>query len=145
MEAAASVKGYRRVRRVLEERGFLAVTSAASAELCAVSIVFSYDVYTTFINPNASEKRILFVDHCAIVAFLGVIFFYAGVSMGWLYEFMSVSVDAGVAPIAMAIMWGKANRIACVSGSLIGLASGLIGWLVCTSALHGGSLDGGDH
>ncbi|CEQ41433.1 SPOSA6832_03140 [Sporobolomyces salmonicolor] len=48
---------------------FLAVTSAASAELCAVSTVFSYDVYTTYINPNASEKRILFVDHCAIVAY----------------------------------------------------------------------------
>ncbi|GAA5902571.1 hypothetical protein JCM5296_002327 [Sporobolomyces johnsonii] len=125
---------------------FLAVTSAASAELCAVSTVFSYDIYTTYINPNASEKRILFVDHCAIVAYglfmgvLGVIFYYAGVSMGWLYEFMGVIVGAGVAPIAMAIMWGKANRVACIGGALVGLASGLIGWLVCTSALNGGSL-----
>ncbi|GAA5902567.1 hypothetical protein JCM5296_002326 [Sporobolomyces johnsonii] len=125
---------------------FLAVTSTAAAELCAVSTIFSYDVYKTYINPNASDKRILFVDHCAIVAYglfmgvLGVIFYYAGVSMGWLYEFMGVIVGAGVAPIAMAIMWGKANRVACVGGSLAGLASGITGWLVCTSALNGGSL-----
>ncbi|GAA5852528.1 hypothetical protein JCM8547_002531 [Rhodosporidiobolus lusitaniae] len=122
---------------------FLAVTSAASAELCAVSTVCSYDIYVTYINPNASEKQTLFVDHIAIVAYglfmgvLGVIFYYAGVSMGWLYEFMGVLVGCAVPPIAMAIMWGKANRKACISGALVGLASALIGWLVVTKTLFG--------
>ncbi|GAA6014146.1 hypothetical protein JCM10207_006112 [Rhodosporidiobolus poonsookiae] len=125
---------------------FLAVTSAASAELCAVSTVFSYDIYVTYINPNATEKQVLFVDHCAIVAYglfmgvLGVVFYYAGISMGWLYEFMGVLVGAGVVPIACGIMWRKANKWACIGGSLTGVSCALIGWLVCAAKLNDGSL-----
>ncbi|BGP14792.1 hypothetical protein JCM10213v2_002747 [Rhodosporidiobolus nylandii] len=68
---------------------FLAVTSAASAELCAVSTLFSYDVFVTYIKPDATEKQVLFADHCAIVGYaafmgvLGIAFNHAGVSMGW--------------------------------------------------------------
>ncbi|GAA6042482.1 hypothetical protein JCM8097_003048 [Rhodosporidiobolus ruineniae] len=112
---------------------FLAVTSAASAELCAMSTVFSYDVYVTYINPNASEKRVLFVDHLAIVGYgifmgvLGIAFHYAG----------GVVIGCAVAPIASAIMWRKANKYACIGGALTGCASGLIAWLVTTKSLYG--------
>ena len=33
---------------------FMAVTSSGSAELVAVSSLFTYDVYRTYINPNAT-------------------------------------------------------------------------------------------
>ena len=35
---------------------FMAVTSAMSAELIAVSTIATYDIYRTYINPNASGK-----------------------------------------------------------------------------------------
>ena len=38
---------------------FLAVTSATSAELIAVSSIFTYDVYKRYINPHANERDIL--------------------------------------------------------------------------------------
>ncbi|GAA5917329.1 hypothetical protein JCM6882_008975 [Rhodosporidiobolus microsporus] len=126
---------------------FLAVTSATAAELCAVSTVFSYDAYATYFNPNATEKQVLKVDRLAIVGYavfigiLGVAFHYAGVSMGWLYEMMGTATGSAVVPIAMCIMWRKANKWACITGSLVGLASGLIGWLVCTSTLNGGAVN----
>ncbi|GAA5835864.1 hypothetical protein JCM11251_007446 [Rhodosporidiobolus azoricus] len=110
---------------------FLAVTSAAAAELCAVSTVFSYDVYATYLNTGASDKQVLQVDRIAIVGYavfigvLGVGFHYAGVSMGWLYEMMGTAAGSAVVPIAMCIMWRKANKWACVPGSLVGLASGV--------------------
>ena len=33
---------------------FMAVTSAGSAELVAVSSLFTYDIYRTYINPKAT-------------------------------------------------------------------------------------------
>jgi hypothetical protein len=41
---------------------FLAVTSAASAELCSVSTVFSYDVYVTYacFSLLPAGKRLIF-------------------------------------------------------------------------------------
>jgi urea-proton symporter len=42
---------------------FLAVTSATSAELIAVSSILTYDVYKRYINPHATEAQILRVSH----------------------------------------------------------------------------------
>ena len=37
---------------------FMAVTSSGSAELVAVSSLFTYDVYRTYINPNATGAHL---------------------------------------------------------------------------------------
>ncbi|TNY24574.1 urea transporter [Rhodotorula diobovata] len=122
---------------------FMAVTSAASAELCAVSSIFSYDIWVPYIRPHASEREVLFVDRCAIVAWglfsgvIGIAFYYAGISMGWLYESMGIFIGAGVIPIAMGVMWGRANGRVCTAAALCGTSSGIIGWLVATKCLYG--------
>jgi urea-proton symporter len=92
---------------------FLAVTSATSAELIAVSSMLTYDVYKVrtfalpgsppyvhiqkYINPNATENQILRMGHwmvalySVVMGLAGLIFFYIGVSMGWLYvSYLSV-------------------------------------------------------
>ena len=45
---------------------FLAVTSATSAELIAVSALLTYDVYKRYINPQATEAQILRVSHAMV-------------------------------------------------------------------------------
>lgn len=121
---------------------FLAVTSATSAELIAVSSILTYDVYVRYINPKATEQQILRMSHAGVVIFAlvmgiaGVIFYYIGVSMGWLYTFMGVILGSAVCPIALCITWKKASKVGCISGSLIGFAAGIIAWLVTTSALN---------
>lgn len=40
---------------------FMACTSAMSAELIAISSVFTYDVYRSYINPKASGKKLIFM------------------------------------------------------------------------------------
>jgi SSS family transporter len=123
---------------------FLAVTSATSAELIAVSSILTYDVYKKYINPHATEAQVLKVSH-AMVAFFalcmglaGLIFFYIGISMGWLYTFMGVILGSGVVPIALCITWSQANKWGCIWGSVVGFVAGLIAWLVTTSSLNGG-------
>lgn len=69
----------------------MAVTSAGSAELVAVSSLVTYDVYRTYINPKATGIQILFVSKCTIVFFgctmggLAVLLNIANVSLGWVY------------------------------------------------------------
>lgn len=40
---------------------FMAVTSAMSAELIAVSSIFTYDVYQTYFKPDASGRRLIYM------------------------------------------------------------------------------------
>jgi Na+/proline symporter len=123
---------------------FLAVTSATSAELIAVSSIMTYDVYKRYINPDATESQILRMGHLMVAFFAlcmgiaGLIFFYIGVSMGWLYEFMGVVLGSAVVPIALCVTWSKANKWGCIGGSIIGFFAGLIAWLVTTSTLNSG-------
>jgi Na+/proline symporter len=70
---------------------FMAVTSATSSELIAVSSIFTYDLYRTYFNPNASGKRLIWMSHCIVVGYalfiatFSVGLWYAGISMGYLY------------------------------------------------------------
>lgn len=64
---------------------FMAVTSAFSAQLIAVSSILTYDIYGTYINTQASGKRLVYTSHVCVCAF-GVIMaafstglYYAGI------------------------------------------------------------------
>ena len=66
---------------------FMAVTSASSAELIAVSSIWTYDIYQTYINPSASGKFLIRMSHVSCVVYAIVLasfstgLFYAGVGM----------------------------------------------------------------
>lgn len=57
----------------------------------AVSSIIVYDIYMPYINPRASEKQVLWVTHASVVgygvfmAIIGIAFYEAGISLGWLY------------------------------------------------------------
>ncbi|KAF8587633.1 Na+/solute symporter [Ramaria rubella] len=133
---------------------FLAVTSATAAELIAVSAILTFDVYKRYLNPRATEAQIMRVSHWMVVAFAmfmglaGMVFFYIGVSMGWLYTFMGVILGSGVMPIALCVTWKKANKWGCVVGALTGFGLGLVAWLITTAKLNDGVINvntsGGD-
>ena len=58
---------------------FMAVTSASSAEFIAVSSIFTYDVYKTYVNPEASGKKLIFMAHSCVIIYAIVL---AGFSTG---------------------------------------------------------------
>ncbi|KAF8122965.1 urea transporter [Boletus edulis] len=126
---------------------FLAVTSASSAELIAVSSILTYDIYVRYINPRATEQQVLRMNHLGVVIFAlvmgisGTIFYFIGVSMGWLYTFMGVILGSGVVPIALCITWSKANRMGCIAGAVIGFFAGIAVWLGLTAGLNEGVIN----
>ncbi|CAK5262103.1 unnamed protein product, partial [Mycena citricolor] len=125
---------------------FLAVTSAASAELVAVSSILTYDVYKRYFNPHATDKQILWVSHAGVVGFglfmgiLGVVFYEIGISLSWLYGFTGIFASSGVFPVGLAIRSRKANKYGCLAGLWIGFFCGVAAWLA-TAKGHGGTVD----
>jgi hypothetical protein len=115
---------------------FMAVTSASSAELIAVSTIFTYDIYQTYFDPQASGKKLIYMSHAMVIGFglfmaaFSVGLFYAGVSMGYLYLLMGVIISSAVLPATLALMWAGQNKWTAILSPPLGLACALIAWLV---------------
>ncbi|GMM38863.1 Dur3 protein [Saccharomycopsis crataegensis] len=122
---------------------FMAVTSAFSAELMAVSSIFTYDIYREYVNPNASGKKLIFISHLSVILFSLVMagfstgIYYGNVSMGYLYEFMGVAISAAVGPCAATIMSSKQNKAAAIWSPILGTICSICSWLGSTKALEG--------
>ncbi|KAK5113937.1 hypothetical protein LTR62_003060 [Meristemomyces frigidus] len=124
---------------------FMAVTSAMSAELIAVSSIATYDIYKTYIHPGASGRRLIYISHtsCVVWAVLMASFstglYYAGISMGYLYLMMGVIVSGAVLPAALTLLWSRQSWAAATFTPPLALMCSLIAWLV-TAKKMGGSL-----
>ncbi|KAB8113871.1 hypothetical protein EE612_053014 [Oryza sativa] len=122
---------------------FMAVTSAGSAELVAVSSLCTYDIYRTYLNPGASSKQILRVSRAVVLGFgcfmgvLAVVLNVAGVSLGWMYLAMGVIVGSAVIPIALLLLWSKANAVGAMGGAVSGCALGVAVWLTVAKVQYG--------
>ncbi|MCH7877004.1 MAG: sodium:solute symporter family protein [Thaumarchaeota archaeon] len=127
---------------------FMAVTSAGSAELIAVSSIITYDIYRTYRNPNASGKKLVKISRITIVCFglgmggLAVVLLNMGLSLGFVYLAMGIIIGAAVIPIALTILWKRANRVAVTAGAVIGLMVAVTTWVTTAVSLpeFGGEL-----
>ena len=127
---------------------FMAVTSAGSAELIAVSSLITYDVYRTYKNPNASGKKLLKVSRATIIGFgigmggLAVILLSMGLSLGFVYLAMGVLIGSAVIPIALTITWKRTDKVAATAGAIIGLFVALGTWIGVAASLpaYGGTV-----
>ncbi len=122
---------------------FTAVTSAGSAELVAVSSLVTYDIFRTYVKPSSSGRELMRVSNMTIVAFglgmglLASILLQIGASLQYMYLAMGILIGSAVIPISLSVVWNKTNKVAAVSAALIGLASGLIAWIITADILYG--------
>lgn len=122
---------------------FMAVTSSSSAELIAVSSVFTFDVYKMYMNPLASPEQLIRVSHIMICVFGVVMAMFAciwnaiGIDLGWLFLTMGLLIGGAVFPAALTVCWKKQSSNGALFGALGGLSAGLTAWLVTAKALYG--------
>ncbi|KND04472.1 solute:sodium symporter (SSS) family transporter [Spizellomyces punctatus DAOM BR117] len=122
---------------------FMAVTSAASAELVAVSSICTYDIYKTYIKPSATSKDIIKMAHITTVGFgcfmgiLAIVLNEIGVSLGYLYLLMGVLLSPAVFPIAFTLTWRKQTATGAIAGAVTGFVCGVSLWLIVTKAYYG--------
>lgn len=121
----------------------MAVTSAMSAELVAVSSIFTYDIYRTYFNPNASGKKLIFMTHLSVIVFayamagFAIGLYYAGISMGYLYELMGIIISGAVLPSVLTLLSKKQNVVAVTVSPMLATGLAIMAWLVCTKSKFG--------
>ncbi|KAI9730978.1 MAG: hypothetical protein M1834_005439 [Cirrosporium novae-zelandiae] len=122
---------------------FMCVTSTTSAELIAVSSIISFDVYRTYINPQAHDKQVIRVSHWSVVAFglfasaFATALHYGGIDLNWMGYFLATIICPGMFPMAFTILWKKQSAAAVTLSPILGLASGIAAWLGSAYAYYG--------
>ncbi|KAJ3127106.1 hypothetical protein HK098_006803 [Nowakowskiella sp. JEL0407] len=122
---------------------FMAVTSASSAELIAVAAIITYDVYRSYIKPDATSKQLINFSHIIIGVFgvlmgvFGIILKFIGISLGYLYLMMGIIVSPAVFPIFFALTWRKQNIYGAIGGCIVGFACGIAAWLAVAVRVDG--------
>ncbi|CAK7203322.1 hypothetical protein SEUCBS139899_006053 [Sporothrix eucalyptigena] len=114
---------------------FMALTSTVSSSMIAVSSILSFDLYKTYINPHASDKRLVRVSHLAVIfhAFfitgIAIALNYGGADMTWLGYFRPVIACPGIIPLALTLGWKRQTKTAAVVAPILGFLTGLAIWL----------------
>jgi urea-proton symporter len=121
----------------------MAVTSAMSAELIAVSSLWTYDIYKCYWRPNATGKELIAASHSAVVGFAVIMagfstgLYYIGISLGYLYLLMGVIISSAVLPITLTLMWKRMNWHAAVFSPVLGFGVSVGSWLGTAKADFG--------
>jgi len=123
----------------------MAILSTGSAECIAVSSLFAYDVYRTYLNPNASGQSILWVSRgivfvwAIIMALSSIILNAFGIGLGWVYCFMGIWIGSAVYPVACCIYTDKLNSFFAILSAWGGMIAALVAW-IATAASEGGEV-----
>ncbi|GAA5873095.1 hypothetical protein JCM3774_000340 [Rhodotorula dairenensis] len=120
---------------------FMAATSAASAELIAVSSIITRDVIGLY-RPLSGHKMVV-ASHISIAVFAvwagcwSTILNKASVDLGWLFYVQGVLLTPAVIPIGLTVMSRRQSKHAAFFGTLFGTACGMIGWMVGCHKIYG--------
>lgn len=121
---------------------FMAVTSALSSELIAVSSILTFDIYKIYMNPMAQGSTLVRVSHIGIIVWACITAAGAclwngiGLDLGWLYNFMGIIIGPAVIPVFYAVVWKKQPKIAMIVAPVVGLVCGVVAWLATAAALN---------
>ncbi|KXT06706.1 hypothetical protein AC578_8533 [Pseudocercospora eumusae] len=125
---------------------FMAITSTVSSSMIAVSSIISLDFFRTYINAQASDRKIMKVSHLGVVfhgcfmAGFAIMLNYAGATNNWSTYFRPIIACPGIFPMMLTILWSRQTRFAAIAAPALGLCSGLAVWLGL-SYKWGGTID----
>lgn len=111
--------------------------------MIAVSSLVTYDIYRTYINPKATGAQILGCSRIFVLVFglfmgvLAVALQSAGVSLGWMYVTMGTLIGSAVVPVALLLLWNKANAIGAILGVVVGQIAAIVTWLTVVAVEYG--------
>lgn len=115
---------------------FMAVTSATSAELIAVSSLLTFDVYKTYIRPETTSTALVTISHYGIILYSTVLAAFCcllnavGVNLTWLLTMMAIIVGGASIPVGMILLWKRMSTTAAVVAPWVGQACGLMAWFI---------------
>ena len=129
-QAAAGKGGAAAILLVL----FMTSTSVTSTQLIAVSSILTFDIYRTYINPQATNKQLIRVTHITVVGFSIVVSSFAtglhegGVDLNWILYMIGIIVCPGTFPTCFALLWRGQTKTAAIVSPIAGMACGFAVW-----------------
>lgn len=126
---------------------FMSVTSATSAELIAFSSVTTYDIFRTYIKPNASGKQLVFAAHVSVISFgimmavIATILNYVGVTTGWLLSFLGIILTPEVSAVVLTLFWPKMTKLSLLISCPLGTVIGVVCWIGATYSFADGVIN----
>ncbi|TGO90605.1 hypothetical protein BPOR_0057g00020 [Botrytis porri] len=114
---------------------FMAITSTVSSSMIAVSSIISLDLFRTYINPAASDRKTLKVSHWGVVfhgcfmAGFAIMLEYAGATNNWSTYFRPIIACPGILPMIFTLLWSRQTKAAAILAPILGLMSGVATWL----------------
>ncbi|KAI1077463.1 urea active transporter 1 [Whalleya microplaca] len=117
---------------------FMAVTSATSAELIAVSSLITFDVYKTYVKPTATSGQLVRISHYGIIIYAVILAAFCcilnavDVNLTWVLTILGVIVGGAAIPVGLILLWPRMSTVATLVSPWVGLCLGMIAWLVTT-------------
>ncbi|KAI5362289.1 Putative sodium/solute symporter, sodium/glucose symporter superfamily [Septoria linicola] len=115
---------------------FMAVTSSTSAELIAVSSLLTFDVYKTYIKPDAPSTKLVQISHYGIMIYALVLAAFCcvlnavGLNLTWLLTVLAIIVGGAAIPIGLVLLWSRMSIAAAICAPWVGLVCGLLAWFL---------------
>ena len=107
--------------------GAAACLSTANAEVHAISSLVTLNIYKTYINPRATEKRTVFVGKTVIVLF-SCIAYITLISSNYIASIVETGVFSLacmaqlIVPLTGALLWRRSNSTGALLGIVVGMA-----------------------
>ncbi len=109
-----------------------------SQQLIAVSSLLTFDVYKTYIKPDAPSSQLVRISHYGIIVYALVLAAFCsilnavGLNLTWLLTILAIIVGGASIPVGLILLWKRMSTVAAVASPWIGLVCGLIAWFVTT-------------
>lgn len=122
---------------------FMAVTSATSAELIAVSSLITFDIYKTYIKPTATSDQLVRMSHYGIIIFSVILASFCcilnavSINLTWVLTVLGVIVGGASIPVGLILLWEPMSSVAALIAPWVGTALGLVAWFVVTKLRSG--------
>ncbi|KAI5081162.1 hypothetical protein GOP47_0004345 [Adiantum capillus-veneris] len=115
---------------------YMAVTSAGSAEFIAMSSLFTYDIYKTYIRPEAGGQELLYVSRVAVLSIgLGMgafscLIYKVGIDVNFLFLVSGLMISSTVPALTFMLTWSAVPTGAAVSSAIGGQICAITAWLL---------------
>jgi len=108
----------------------MATMSTADSMLNSVSLTVTHDLYSKYINPKASDKKVLRIG-IIVSAVFGILALYWATAGAWMITLFGMSYTLGAGPLAGAVITAallkkKANPTCIMAGLILGAVTGFI-------------------
>ncbi|KAL4920792.1 Sodium:solute symporter family-domain-containing protein [Aspergillus aurantiobrunneus] len=122
---------------------FMALTSTVSSSMIAVSSILSFDLYKTYFNPKATDKKLLHASHITVIFHaifitgISIAMNYGGANMTWIGYFRPILSCPGIIPLGLTLFWDSQTKLAAIISPVLGFFTGLAVWLASAYSLYG--------